>query len=114
MAVRNVASSSNASPEDAQLSTEVSVCNMYVIRRHARVHISCNGYVQQKLCLVTVCHAVVVLLSSLSVRACSCLKQFARYTCPRCGLKYCSLSCYRSEVSAAPCIYSCIHHTWQS
>ena len=30
MAVWNVVASSNASPEDAQLSTEVSVCNMYV------------------------------------------------------------------------------------
>ncbi|KAK9907728.1 hypothetical protein WJX75_008819 [Coccomyxa subellipsoidea] len=26
-----------------------------------------------------------------------CLKQFAKYTCPRCNLQYCSLTCYRSH-----------------
>ncbi|XP_078683980.1 zinc finger HIT domain-containing protein 2-like isoform X2 [Branchiostoma floridae x Branchiostoma belcheri] len=26
-----------------------------------------------------------------------CLKQYSRYTCPRCNIAYCSLSCYRSE-----------------
>ncbi|KAK9819066.1 hypothetical protein WJX81_008455 [Elliptochloris bilobata] len=26
-----------------------------------------------------------------------CLKQFARYTCPRCNLRYCSLPCYQKH-----------------
>ncbi|XP_035681519.1 zinc finger HIT domain-containing protein 2-like [Branchiostoma floridae] len=26
-----------------------------------------------------------------------CLKQYSRYTCPRCNVAYCSLACYRSE-----------------
>ncbi|RUS18303.1 hypothetical protein BC937DRAFT_88941 [Endogone sp. FLAS-F59071] len=26
-----------------------------------------------------------------------CQKQFAKYTCPRCNLKYCSLACYKDE-----------------
>ena len=28
-----------------------------------------------------------------------CRRQFSRYTCPRCNLLYCSLSCFRAEVS---------------
>lgn len=27
-----------------------------------------------------------------------CLTQFANYTCPRCNIQYCSLTCYRSQV----------------
>ena len=26
-----------------------------------------------------------------------CLKQFARYTCPRCNVRYCSVACYKNE-----------------
>ncbi|KAH9013874.1 hypothetical protein EDB84DRAFT_1228143, partial [Lactarius hengduanensis] len=26
-----------------------------------------------------------------------CRRQFSRYTCPRCNLLYCSLSCFRAE-----------------
>ena len=32
----------------------------------------------------------------------SCLVQVARYTCPRCNLRYCTLACYRAEAHG-PC-----------
>jgi hypothetical protein len=31
--------------------------------------------------------------------ACRCKRQFAKYACPRCNIPYCSLMCFRSEVS---------------
>ena len=31
----------------------------------------------------------------------SCLTQFARYTCPRCNIRYCSVVCYKSKVNSA-------------
>ncbi|XP_077863313.1 zinc finger HIT domain-containing protein 2-like [Saccoglossus kowalevskii] len=30
-----------------------------------------------------------------------CLKQFSRYTCPRCNIPYCSVSCYKSEAHSS-------------
>ncbi|XP_046717957.1 zinc finger HIT domain-containing protein 2 [Silurus meridionalis] len=40
--------------------------------------------------------------SSLSVRPCGlCLSEPARYTCPRCNVPYCSLSCYRGSSHTA-------------
>ncbi|TTW73459.1 Zinc finger HIT domain-containing protein 2 [Bagarius yarrelli] len=39
--------------------------------------------------------------STSSVRVCGlCLSESAQYTCPRCNVPYCSLSCYRSSVHA--------------
>ena len=39
---------------------------------------------------------------------CRCLVQPARYTCPRCCVRYCSLGCYRSEVRVCVCVCVCV------
>lgn len=36
----------------------------------------------------------------------SCSVQFAKYTCPRCNIRYCSLECYKCEVCVmVTCVY---------
>ena len=36
---------------------------------------------------------------------CSCHKQFAKYTCPKCNIRYCSITCYKAKVCSMNCIY---------
>nr|XP_006813526.1 PREDICTED: zinc finger HIT domain-containing protein 2-like [Saccoglossus kowalevskii] len=41
-----------------------------------------------------------------------CLKQFSRYTCPRCNIPYCSVSCYKSEVFLFTNLYTVLKVTF--
>ena len=60
-------------------------------RRCANPHEK-RGRLSKMYSVLTFLYLCVLICSS------SCLTQFAKYTCPRCNVRYCSLLCYKSEV----------------